>query len=317
MYSIIVPFARSIDDKWFAYFVPPSLSKLVKIWQIVSIPFSGNVTEGVIIWLNNDCEISSDKIRSIISIVVEKPLLSDIQVELIKYISERYFILIHKVVNLFIPWDVRKKLSNANFDFLEKSDEYDYTLKQIRNLTPAQEKIYKSLKNKNKKNILFHGITGSWKTEIYIELIKDNLEKNKQSLILVPEIILNSQISDRIKEVFWDRVIIINSNISSAKRTKYWNDIYRDKAKIIIGTRMALFYPYRSLKLIIIDEEHDNSYISDKLVIYDTREVAMKLAKELNTKCILASGTPSIKYMYKVLKKEIYLVSLLQKYNEN
>jgi primosomal protein N' (replication factor Y) len=109
---------------------------------------------------------------------------------------------------------------------------------------------------------------------------------NKQSLFLIPEIILTNQLSDKIKNIFWNEVLILNSTVTEATKTKNWISMNNNDAKIIIWTRSALFYPYNNLWLIIIDEEHDNSYISDSSPRYNTIEVAEKIT-ELNWNMLL------------------------------
>jgi primosomal protein N' (replication factor Y) len=201
---------------------------------------------------------------------------------------------------------------------------YSYTFNFSNTLTQNQEKVYNDIKSSKNNKILLFWVTWSWKTEIYIKLIKDTLEAWKQSLFLIPEIILWNQILDKIKEVFWKDVIIINSTITEAQKTKYFLDILHNQAKIILWTRSALFYPYdNNLWLIIIDEEHDNSYISEKAPRYNAVEVAEKIAeiswklkaeswKEI--KLLLASGTPSINSMYNWVKGKYELINLLEKY---
>jgi primosomal protein N' (replication factor Y) len=169
--------------------------------------------------------------------------------------------------------------------------------------------------SKNNKVLLFW-ITWSWKTEIYIKLIRDTIEEWKQALFLIPEIILWNQTLDKIKEVFWNDVIILNSTVSAAKRTKYFLDILHNKARIILWTRSALFYPYNNLWIIIIDEEHDNSYISEQSPRYNTIELAEKISEFWSIKLLLGSWTPSINSMYKAVKEEYELVNLLEKYDE-
>jgi primosomal protein N' (replication factor Y) len=164
---------------------------------------------------------------------------------------------------------------------------------------------------------LLFWVTWSWKTEIYIKLINDVIRTWKQALLLIPEIILWNQTLEKIKKVFWNDVIIINSTVSEAKKTKYFLDILHNKAKIILWTRSALFYPYDNLWLIIIDEEHDNSYISEKAPKYSSVEVAEKIVEiswKEGVKLLLASGTPSIDSMYFGVKGKYELVSLLEKY---
>ena len=159
-------------------------------------------------------------------------------------------------------------------------------------------------------------VTWSWKTEIYINLIKKYIDEWKQVLFLIPEIILWNQISSKVKKVFWNDVILINSTITETQKTKYFIDIYHNKAKVILWTRSTLFYPFNNLWLIIIDEEHDNSYVSDQSPRYNAIEIANKITDINNNKLLLASGTPSINSMYKAINKEYELLNLLDKYKK-
>jgi primosomal protein N' (replication factor Y) len=109
---------------------------------------------------------------------------------------------------------------------------------------------------------------------------------------------------------------LINSTVSEAKKTKIWLDIFSGKSKIIVWTRSALFYPYINLWTIIVDEEHDNSYFSDKNPRYSWIEVALEIGKILDIKVILASWTPKINDMYNAIKWKFELISLMEKYNK-
>ena len=149
-----------------------------------------------------------------------------------------------------------------------------------------------------------------------MEIAYKNFLEGKQTLILTPEIILWNQVTSRFKEVFWeDNVTEISSALSDAKKTDAWLRIYDGSAKIIVWTRSCLFYPYKNLAHIIIDEEHDTSYSSDNGPRYDGREVALKLSEFTGCSVILASWTPSVKSMYKATKKEYHIVTLLEKFD--
>jgi primosomal protein N' (replication factor Y) len=214
-----------------------------------------------------------------------------------------------------LPKNLKEKIKNWKLNFLKTWD-YNYKFNCWFSLSLKQKDAYdKILISKNNKILLF-GITWSWKTEIYIQLIKTVLDEWKQVLFLIPEIVLWNQILERIKLVFWEDVIILNSITPDAKKTKYFLDILHNKAKIILWTRSALFYPYDNLWLIIIDEEHDNSYISEQAPRYNTLEVAKKIV-DINwskTKLLFWSGTPSVNSMYKAIRGEFELVNLLEKY---
>ena len=319
MYCIVSPFSKTFDDFWLIYFVPNFLEAEIKIWQIVEIPIKNLIEVWVILnILNNLDNLKIDynisKIKALISIKNPNIFLNNYQKILLPWISKYYFSLIHNSVNLLFPKNIKAKILNWKID-LSKTREYLYTFLANKNLSNLQDDALKKINNSKTNKILFYWLTWSWKTEIFINLIKKYLDTWKQSLLLVPEIILTTQIFNRIKEIFWDDVLIINSTITDANKTKYFIDIYNSSAKIIVWTRSALFYPYNNLWLIIIDEEHDNSYISDNSPRYNTIEVAEKIT-ELNwNKLILASGTPSFKSMYKSIRKNYEIVNLLEKFN--
>lgn len=313
MLVLIAPFSKSFDDIWLTYFVPQDLEKYIKLWLIVDIPLQSQIVPGIILDILEHSDIEQDKLKSIISIKYETPLLYNFQINLLKWIAKYYFANIHSTTNLFFPKNLKEKIEKLKFDIISKK-ELTYTFNYSKDLTQSQQDALKKIEI-SKKNILFYWVTWAWKTEVYINLVKKNIDLWKQSLILVPEIILTNQIFYRFQEIFWKDVIIINSSISEATKTKNWIDIYNNNAKIIIWTRSALFYPYSNLWLIIIDEEHDLSYKSETSPRIDAREVAIEISKYTDSKLILASGTPCIKNMYKAIKWEFEIVNLLKEYN--
>ena len=135
---------------------------------------------------------------------------------------------------------------------------------------------------------MLYGVTGSGKTEIYLQLIEKMLRENKSSIMLVPEISLTPQTVDRFIARFGDeQIAVLHSKLSIGERYDQWNKIKEGKAKIIIGARSAIFAPAVNLGLIIIDEEHDESYQSEMSPRYDAREVAEYLAKSNNIPLLL------------------------------
>lgn len=229
---------------------------------------------------------------------------------------KKYFSLIHNSLNLFFPKNLKEKIKKQKLNFIENKG-FNYSNNNSKTLNNDQEIVYNNIIRSKNNNILLYWLTWSWKTEIYFKLIDYYIQKDKQILLLIPEIILNNQIAKRIKNVFWENILIINSSITEATKTKNWLNIYNNNAKIIIWTRSALFYPYNNLWLIIIDEEHDNSYISDTQPRYNTIEVAEQITNINKSKLLLASWTPSINSMYKWVKWDYKLLNLLKKYKKN
>jgi len=313
MYLIVSPFKRSFNEIGFIFSIPDNLINKIKIGQIVKIPLWKQDILWVILKIyENENSIEKERIKNIIEIIDEKEYIKWYRIELSIFIANYYFSLIHNSVNLFIP---KKIKDNIEKKLLIKNDKkLTYTFNYKKELNIYQKEAYKEILKSNSKNILLFWLTGSWKTEIYINLIKENLELNKQSLLLVPEIVLTQQLYKRIKEVFWNNIIIINSNINEKQKANNWYNIDSWNAKIIIWTRSAIFYPYNNLWIIIIDEEHDLSYISDKTPKYHTIKIAEKIS-ELNWNTLLLwSGTPSIISMYKVFTKKYKIVNLLNKF---
>ncbi len=174
-----------------------------------------------------------------------------------------------------------------------------------------------------KQAVLLHGVTGSGKTEIYSELINKIVSEGKQVLYLVPEIALTTQLINRIRAVFGNSVGIYHSKFSENERVEIWNSILHEgdaklNAKhfnIVLGTRSALFLPFNNLGLIIIDEEHDNSYKQqDPAPRYHARDAALYLAGLHKAKVLLGTATPSFESYYNALHQKFGLVKILQRF---
>lgn len=316
MHVIVSPFSKTFDEIWLIYFVPDFLSSEIKVWQLVEIPIREKIEIAIVLDLTNkeNLNIDKSKVKSIISIKNSNSLLKDYQVWLIKWIASYYFTNIHNSLTTFFPKNVRDKLEKDKLDIsINKSDSKSINKTEVE-LSPAQQKVFEDIKTSKNNKVLLYWITWSWKTEIYIKLIEECISKWKQALLLIPEIILTSQISEKIEKAFPGEVVVINSSITEATKTKHWLSISSWQTKVIVWTRSALFYPFDNLWLIIIDEEHDNSYISDKAPRYKSIEVAEKISDSLNIKLLLASWTPSINSMFKAAKGKYHLVNLLEKY---
>ena len=163
---------------------------------------------------------------------------------------------------------------------------------------------------------LLYGITGSGKTEIYLQLIKRELEKGKTAIVLVPEISLTPQTIERFTSRFGkEKIAVLHSKLSNGERFDQWNKIKEGKAKIVIGARSAIFAPIKNLGIIIIDEEHDSSYQSESTPQYDALEIARKIANEENIKLVLGSATPDTRTYKNALEGKIALIELTKRAN--
>ena len=181
-------------------------------------------------------------------------------------------------------------------------------------LNPAQQKAFEDIKESfAQKNVtLLHGVTSAGKTEIYIHLITDCLEKGRQVLYMLPEIALTKQITDRLRRVFGNRIGLYHSKFTDAERVEIWKKQLGDEPyDIILGVRSSLFLPFRDIGLVIVDEEHENSYKQQEPAPrYNARNAAMVLASFFGAKTLLGTATPSIESYYNATTGKYALVNL-------
>jgi primosomal protein N' (replication factor Y) (superfamily II helicase) len=186
-------------------------------------------------------------------------------------------------------------------------------------LSDLQEVAYDSIitQFKEKDTILLHGITGSGKTEVYIKLIQQVLDSGSQVLYLLPEIALTTQILQRLRIVFGEKVGIYHSKFSDNERVEVWQGIAEGKFSFVVGVRSAIFLPFDNLGLIIVDEEHENSYKQyDPAPRYHARDVAMVLAKKHNAKVLLGSATPAIDSYYNAKIGKYGFVEMISRFGD-
>lgn len=193
-----------------------------------------------------------------------------------------------------------------------------YKDKEI-SLNKEQKEIYESILDKinynSRKVTLLHGVTGSGKTEIYLELIEYMLSQGMDSIFLVPEIALTPQMIARVRNRFGDIVGVFHSMLSEGEKHDVFREIKEGNVRVVIGTRSALFLPFTSLGLIVIDEEHEMSYRSEMTPKYDSIEVARYMAYKQGVTVLLASATPSISDYYRAEKGEYDLLTLNKRAN--
>lgn len=167
----------------------------------------------------------------------------------------------------------------------------------------------------DKNVVLLHGVTGSGKTNIYIEKIKEVIAEGKQVLYLLPEIALTAQIINRLRKIFGAAVGIYHSKFNPNERVEIWNKVLRGEYKIVVGARSALFLPYQQLGLVLVDEEHDSSMKQmDPAPRYNARDASIMLAGMFNGKVILGTATPAAESLYNAESGKYGLVKLMQRY---
>lgn len=190
---------------------------------------------------------------------------------------------------------------------------------ELPSLSDAQQAAYTSIlcQWKEKETVLLRGITGSGKTEIYCRIIAATLKQGNQALLLVPEISLTTQLTERLKRVFGKRLLVYHSRFSDNERVDIWQRLVQtNEPLVILGVRSAVFLPFARLGVVIVDEEHESSYKQrDPAPRYNGRDCAMMLARMHGAKTLLGSATPSIETYYKALHGRFGLVELTERYS--
>ncbi|MBQ2367099.1 MAG: primosomal protein N' [Bacteroidaceae bacterium] len=189
---------------------------------------------------------------------------------------------------------------------------------ELNELNPVQQKAFEEINEQfaTKNTVLLHGVTSAGKTEIYIHLIKEALERGEQILYLLPEIALTKQIIERLRRVFGNRIGLYHSKFSDAERVEIWKKQLSEKPyDIILGVRSSLFLPFKKLGLVIVDEEHENSYKQQEPAPrYNAKNAAIVLASFFGAKTLLGTATPAIESYYNATTGKYGLVSLTQRY---
>ena len=279
----------------------------LKIGDFVEVPFGKKNIIGVV-W--DEFEKKSQKTFKIKS-VIRKVNIPSLKIETIKFLD--WF----SQYNL-IPKGMALKLVLMSGQAIEKLPEKEYeNFNSFENkldfkLTNEQEKNLKEInKNINKFRVhVLQGVTGSGKTLVYFETIRKVIEKKKQALILLPEIGLTNQFEKKFIEFFGFQPAIWHSGISKKNKKIIWSGIINNRIKVAIGARSSLFLPFKNLGLIIVDEEHDQSYKQDEGVIYNARDMAIARANFENIPINLVTAVPSIE-TYENIRKGKYSISKL------
>jgi primosomal protein N' (replication factor Y) (superfamily II helicase) len=219
---------------------------------------------------------------------------------------------------------IKKKVllsKKINFDETDNLIDEHYFLTKPKKLSDEQEIAFNKIKYSIENNLfqthLIYGITGSGKTEIYMQAIQQAIDLNKTVIMLVPEVALTGQTIERLKARFKDKIAILHHKRSHGQRSLAWSDIIGKKAPIVVGARSAVFSPSKNLGLLIVDEEHDSSYKqTQEAPTYHAKNIAIMRAKLCNATVILGSATPSLESYKNALDKKFILSTLKKRPND-
>ncbi len=369
--DVLVELKAKGINQTFTYLVPDIIMDKIKIGIRVLVPFGNLKLEGFVIGFNyNDVDY---KLKSIIDIIDNEPILTKEMLELGKYISNKTLCNLISAYQTMLPralkakngFNVNKKyvtylkLLDNNYipkndkqkdiiDILKKNDAAKSTLVSISSssvktlldkniimevkrevyrinnddikeeckiiLNSDQERVVKRvLECRNQfKPFLLHGVTGSGKTEVYMHIIDEIIKDNKEVIVLVPEISLTPQFVNIFKKRFGNMIAILHSGLNDGEKYDEWRKIINGEVKIAIGARSCVFAPLTNIGMIIIDEEHTDTYKQENNPRYNAIDIALRRAKTYNCPIILGSATPSIE-SYTRAKSNIYELLILNK----
>ena len=278
--------------------------------QIVMVPLGKRVVPGVVI---KKVAQPNFKTKSIVKVLYSKPLPKRL-LGAAEFIHDYYLAMEGEAINLILPRGIEKKRRKTEQTFGNTLSETGpgKTFPDIP-LNPHQKKALKGLQEAPGATKLLFGVTGSGKTNIYLQLALNALKQQKSTILLVPEIALTGQLVQVFAEVFGEKVIVIHSKQTEAERHQIFNFLLEaTEPRIIIGPRSALFAPVEDLGLIIIDEEHEGTYYQENAPRYSAIRVASAMAKLAGCDCILGSATPTVADYY-IAREKGSLIPLTEK----
>ena len=254
-----------------------SSCKTLSFGQKVSVKLRNKKVDAVIL---KECQKPEFKTNEILE--VSEFFFSDKQMKLSKFISSYYLCSLGEALGIMVPY------SSATFTQMPQQHKKTFDITLLQKQLDALEFL------KQHQNSLLFGDTGSGKTEIYMSFFKQMLDAQKRSIFLMPEISLTPQMQKRLEEHFGDEVVMWHSKLTPLQKKKALTKIYDGSAKIVAGPRSALFLPIKDLGLIVVDEEHDDSYKLSSRPRYNARDIAIYMGKLYDVNVVLGSATPSL-----------------------
>ncbi|MFH1062332.1 MAG: primosomal protein N' [Candidatus Omnitrophota bacterium] len=299
----------------FDYSVPLALQDSVQVGKRVWIPFRNRTIVGFIVGTSNATEIPRTK--DIKSVIDQEPILSKEILELTRWMADYYLCSWGEAIDAAIAMPFKKgktsikprKISQPmpGIDFSQKASNHILSSDQNKALSRIKQHLQKT----DFAVFLLHGITASGKTEVYFGAIQAALNQGKDVLVFIPEIALTPQTVQRFTEKFsQEKVALVHSRLSAGEKFIQWQRIKTGQAKIVIGPRSAIFSPLKNLGLIIIDEEHENTYKQEDTPRYHLVNTAIKRAQIAKAAVILGSATPCLESNYAAKTKEYELIEL-------
>ncbi len=277
----------------------------------VKVTFGHKKKIGFVVGMDISCNIPEQKVLQIEKVLDNKKVLDDDVLQLAEWISQNYFCSIGEALLSCVPsWTIlpERKVKTRK----TKKEEWNPIATSVQ-LNEEQYAAFKSITDsigKSYTEFLLYGVTGSGKTEVAMRSVGFALENGFSSIILVPEISLTPQMVGWFRSRFERNVAVLHSHLTCAERRLEWERIVKGDAKIVVGARSAIFAPVQNLRVIIVDEEQENSYKQDDIPRYNARDVARRRAIQHGAVLILCSATPSLETFYRASRGQIQNLTL-------
>lgn len=372
--EVLTQIGAKAVDQYYTYHVPENLSNKIKIGIRVQIPFGKQILEGFVMNITDDISYEKEKIKDIIDVTDEKPVLNEEMLKLGKYMSDNllcslvssYQVMLPKALKAEIKSNIKikynkylrriksieeidKYIDNCKYEgqinllcklkegdvlitkmtstintiikynlaeiYFEEEKRYTYTgisnYKKV-SLTEEQNDIVKEVTSSfnQSETYLLYGVTGSGKTEVYMSIIENAIKEGKEAIMLVPEISLTPQIVGKFISRFGNIISVLHSRLSDTERYDEYRKITNGEAKIVIGTRSAIFVPFKNIGVIIIDEEHTSSYKQENHPRYNAKDIAIWRSNYHKCPVVMGSATPSLESFARAGNKVYKLLTL-------
>ena len=314
--EVLMPLGNIENNLIFTYQVPPELEGEILVGDPVLVPFRKAQASGYVLGFCPDPGIPTKFILKKNSGWIS---LSEEIIGMSKWIAKQYLSSHWSALKGFVFSLDRKAVmeqspagGSSDKILLSDRDRVCLTSEQAE----AAHQVCGAVSKNLFRGFLLHGITGSGKTEVYLSCVEKSIAEGKQAIVLVPEIPLSFQIAQKFQEKFGSLVAVLHSNLTEKEIRIEKNLIFSGVKKVVVGPRMALFSPVKDLGLLVMDEEHDNSYKQDQNPRYRSFRIAQKLAMQANAPLLLGSATPSLEAYYLTQTGDFSLLTLKSRYRE-
>lgn len=309
----------------YTYAVPQEMGSGIKRGCRVVVQFGAKKVYTAIVIKVHDQKPAFDNIKYISELLESRPIVNENQLTFWQWIASYYMCPLGDVYKAALPGGLKPKDENALKEknkrrrlSLAYEEWYAREDDNMQMLSSAQSKAYDEIVQSftDHKTTLLHGVTSSGKTEIYIHLIQKYILEGKQVLYLLPEIALTTQITDRLQRVFGDSMCVYHSKYTDAQRVAvYQKQLSDEPYQLVLGVRSSVFLPFQELGLVIVDEEHEQSYKQQEpSPRYHARNAALVLANQFGAKTLLGTATPSFETYHSARKGQFGYVELTQRY---